>query len=148
MVIPLNGSEEVARLDFLVVAGVGGSVVGGSVGRLVWCTMGCVFTVVVTGAETKYYLLSHCTIKDTISHVRPLKNTRIYHKCEGRIEKSVWHQKACGVMTNGDPRDVFLSYPHTNNGFFILITTVFIYLLIYLTINFQKSLDTLRCNFT
>ena len=52
MVIPLNGSEEVARLDFLVVAGVGGSVVGGSVGALVWCTMCCVFTVVVTGAET------------------------------------------------------------------------------------------------
>ena len=34
-------------------------------------------------------------------------NIRIYHKCEGRIEKSVqriavWHRKACRVMTNGD----------------------------------------------
>ena len=33
---------------------------------------------------------------------------RIYHECEGRIEKSVpritfWHQEACRVMTNGDP---------------------------------------------
>ena len=52
LLVPLNGLEEVARLDFLVVAGDGGSVVGGSVGGLVWCTMGCVFTVVVTGAET------------------------------------------------------------------------------------------------
>ena len=33
---------------------------------------------------------------------------RIYHECEGRIEKtvpriSVWHHKACLVMTNSDP---------------------------------------------
>ena len=32
---------------------------------------------------------------------------RIYHECEGRIEKSVpriavWHHKACRVMTKGD----------------------------------------------
>ena len=36
------------------------------------------------------------------------KNIRIYHECEGGIEKSVpritdWHHKACRVMTNGDP---------------------------------------------
>ena len=34
--------------------------------------------------------------------------TRIYHGCEGRIEKSVpritvWHYEACRVMTNCDP---------------------------------------------
>ena len=33
------------------------------------------------------------------------------------------------MMTNGDPEGrIFLSYPHTNNGFFFLLTTVFIYL--------------------
>ena len=32
-------------------------------------------------------------------------------------------------MTNGDPEgQIFLSYPCTNNGFFFLLTTVFIYL--------------------
>ena len=57
---------------------------------------------------------------------------RIYHECEGRIEKSVpmiavWHHEACRVMTNGDPeRRIFLSYPHTNNGCIFLLTTVFI----------------------
>ena len=84
---------------------------------------------------------------------------RIYHECEGRIEKSVlrigvWHHEACRVMTNGDPEGlIFLSYTYTNNGFFFLFTTVFIYLFkcIYLflfKISFQKSLNTLRCNFT
>ena len=30
------------------------------------------------------------------------------------------------MMTNGDPEEqIFLSYPHTNNGFFFLLTTVF-----------------------
>ena len=52
---------------------------------------------------------------------------RIYHECEGRIEHSVprtavWHHEACRVMTNGDPEGrIFLSYPHTNNGFFYLL---------------------------
>ena len=33
------------------------------------------------------------------------------------------------MMTNGDPEGrIFLSYPHTNNGFFFLLATVFIYL--------------------
>ena len=60
----------------------------------------------------------------------------IYHKCEGRLEKSIrriafWHHEACRVMTNGDLEGrIFLSYPHTNNGFFFLLTTVFIYLFI------------------
>ena len=58
---------------------------------------------------------------------------RIYHECEGRIEKSVprnsvWHHEAFRVMTNGDPEEwIFLSYPHTNNGFFFLLTTVFLF---------------------
>ena len=42
------------------------------------------------------------------------------------------------MMTNGDPEGwIFLSYPHTNNGFFFLLTTIFIYLCIYL---FQNKL--------
>ena len=59
---------------------------------------------------------------------------RIYHECERWIEKSVsriavWHYEACVVMTNGDPEGrIFLSYPHTNNRLFFLLTTVFIYL--------------------
>ena len=53
-------------------------------------------------------------------------NIRINHECEGRIEKSVpriaiWHHEACRVMTNSDPEGwIFLSYPHTNNGFFFI----------------------------
>ena len=32
-------------------------------------------------------------------------------------------------LANGDPEGlIFLSYPHTNNGYFFLLTTVFIYL--------------------
>ena len=59
------------------------------------------------------------------------------HECEGMIEKSaqriaVWHYEACRVMTNGDPKGrIFLSYIHTNNGFFFLLTFIFIYLLFY-----------------
>ena len=44
-----------------------------------------------------------------------LGTIRIYHECEGRIEKSVsrialWHHEACRVMTNGDPEGRFF-YP-------------------------------------
>ena len=32
------------------------------------------------------------------------------------------------MMTNGDPEDHnFLFYPHTNNGFIFLLTTVFLF---------------------
>ena len=61
------------------------------------------------------------------------KIIRINHECEGRIEKivlmiAVWHHEACRVMANGDPEGrIFLSYPHPNNGFFFLFTTVLIY---------------------
>ena len=65
---------------------------------------------------------------------------RIYHECEGRIEKAVlriavWHHEACGVMPNGDREGrIFLSYPHMNNGLFSLLTTVFISVFISLFI--------------
>ena len=73
-------------------------------------------------------------------------NIRIYHECEGRIEKSirriaVWHHQACGVMTNGDPEGwIFLYNPHTNYGFFFLLTTV--------SLLENKFQEVLRCNFT
>ena len=60
---------------------------------------------------------------------------RIHHECEGGIEKSVpritdWHHEACRLMTNGDHEGrIFLSHPHTNNGFFFLLTTK--YLILY-----------------
>ena len=56
---------------------------------------------------------------------------RIYHEYEGMIEKSVlriafWHHEACRVHTNGDSEGrILLSYPHTNNGFFFLLATIF-----------------------
>ena len=47
------------------------------------------------------------------------------------------------MMTNRDLEGrIFLSYPHTNNGLFFLLTTVFIYLFIYFKISLQKSLNT------
>ena len=67
-------------------------------------------------------------------------NKSIMSECAERIEKSVpriavWHHEACRVMTNGDPEGRnFLSYPHTNNGLFFLLTTVFIYFSIYSSI--------------
>ena len=70
--------------------------------------------------------------------------------CEGRTEKSVpkitdWHHETCRVVTKGDPKGLaFLSYPHTNNGFFFLLTIVFF----YSKVRFQKSLNTLRCDMT
>ena len=64
-----------------------------------------------------------------------LKNEsiRIHNEYEGRIEKSVpritvWRHEACRVMTNGDHKGrIFLSYPHANNGFFFLLTAVFVF---------------------
>ena len=75
---------------------------------------------------------------------------RIYHECEGRIEEfvprfTIWHHEACRVMPNGDPEgQIFLSYPHKNNRFFFLLTTVFF----NFKMSFRKSLIMLRCNFT
>ena len=55
---------------------------------------------------------------------RACKIKRIYHECEGRIEKpvpriAVWHHEACRVMTNNDLEGQIF---HTNNGFFFLLT--------------------------
>ena len=69
-------------------------------------------------------------LRITIWHQEVAKTIILYDKCEGRIEKSVpWirvcYHRACRVMTNDDPEgQIFLSYPHMNNGFFFLLTTV------------------------
>ena len=58
-------------------------------------------------------------------------NIRIYHKCEGRVEKfilmiTVWNHQACGVMTNCDHKEwIFLSNPRTNNRIFSLLIIFF-----------------------
>ena len=72
-----------------------------------------------------------------------LKNIRIYHEYEGRLEKSVpriafWHLEVCRVTTNCDPEGrIFLSYPHLLSCsalflFIYLYNYLFIYLFIYL----------------
>ena len=77
-------------------------------------------------------------------------NKSIHHEYGGRIENSVprmtiWHHKACLVMTNGDPKGwTFLSYSHQNNGVFFLLTSRFH--ILFLTKGFQKFLNTLRCD--
>ena len=69
----------------------------------------------------------------TLLLIENMRNVRIHHECEGRTEKSIpriaiWYHEACLVMTNNDPEgQIFLSYPHTNNGFFFLLATIFIY---------------------
>ena len=70
-------------------------------------------------------------MESTFSHC--VQIIRIYHKCEGKIEKSVLrigvlHHEACWAMTNGDPQGrIFLSYPNTKkNGLIFLLTTVLI----------------------
>ena len=63
--------------------------------------------------------MSKCHIVGNIMH---------WLKCEGGIEKSIsritghrLHHEACRVMTKGDREGrIFLSNPHTNNGFFFL----------------------------
>ena len=53
---------------------------------------------------------------------------RIYHECEGGIEKSVpsifvWHQEACQVMTNGDhKRWIILSNLQLNKELIFLLS--------------------------
>ena len=86
--------------------------------------------------KENYFLITHSYLEAILQskHGFGKRNIRIYHECVGRIEKSipritVWHHKACQVMTNGDPGGrIFLSYPHTINGFFFLLNIVFVFL--------------------
>ena len=64
---------------------------------------------------------------------------RIYHKFEGRIEKSVpgiavWHHGSCRVMTNDDPEGRIFYPTLTQIVDFLLLTAVFIYLFFFLFI--------------
>ena len=54
------------------------------------------------------------------------KIIRIYHECEGGIEKSVmritvWHHQACQVMKT-DPKGQVFSIPHSQNNVFFFLT--------------------------
>ena len=80
-------------------------------------------------------------------------NIRIYHDCEGGIEKSFpritdWHHEACRVKTVGGREGrIFLSHPHTNIRFVFFcspLNTSFI--LDKTRKTFQKILNTLRCD--
>ena len=79
---------------------------------------------------TVYNTSNRCTQGTPVCAMILNKIIRIYHECEGRIEKSAlriadWHHEACRVMTNGDHEGwIFLSYPHTHDRFFFLLTTV------------------------
>ena len=53
---------------------------------------------------------------------------RIHYECEGEIEKSIpritdWHQDALMMIKGDHEEQIFLSHPHTNNGFSFLLTT-------------------------
>ena len=69
---------------------------------------------------------------------------RIYHECEGVIEKSGlriadWHLEACRVMTNGDREgQIFLSHP-------LLLANHQIRFFIFIKRS-QKLLNTLECD--
>ena len=72
-----------------------------------------------------------------------LEIIRIYHECEGRLEKSiprtaVWHHEASRVI----PRDRFFYPTLTRIMDYFSCSSVFF----YFKIRFQKSLYTLRCN--
>ena len=52
------------------------------------------------------------------------------------------------MMTNGDPEGrIFLSCPHTKNGLFFLLTTVFIYLFIYFKRKLPEVLEYAKMQF-
>ena len=80
-----------------------------------------------------------------LSSHSPLIIIRIYHECEGRIEKSVlriavWHHEGCRVMTSSDPQDGFFYPTLTRIMESFSCSSLFFFI--------QKSLTALRCNFT
>ena len=64
--------------------------------------------------------------------IQVLYNISIHHEYEGGIEKSVpritdWHHEACRVMTIVDREGwIFLSHPHTHDGYYFLLTTKYL----------------------
>ena len=82
-----------------------------------------------------FRVLDQVRRKPARSAAETCQNIRIYHECEGGMEKSVlritdWHHEACRVMKNCDPeRWIFLSHPHMNNELFFLLTSK--YLILY-----------------
>ena len=51
------------------------------------------------------------------------------------------------MMTNGDPEgQIFLSHPHTNNGFFFLLTTKYLIFIVKHGKGLKKILNTRSCD--
>ena len=79
-----------------------------------------------------FYSYIHFAILNTrVSDYDQERSIRIHHECEhgeDGIEKSLpmithWHHMACRVMTTVDYKgQIFLSHPHTYDGFFSLHT--------------------------
>ena len=85
--------------------------------------------------------------------LRQTCNIRIYHRCEGEIEKSVlritdWHHEACRVMTNVDLEGWIFLF-HTINGFFFHAhQSPFNTAFLYSKISSQKFRNRLRHDIT
>ena len=63
------------------------------------------------------------------------KIVRIYHNCEGRVEKSVtriavWHHEACRVMTNSDPEGRIF-HTLTRITFFFSCSPLLLFIIFY-----------------
>ena len=78
-----------------------------------------------------------------IVHVYLWHNIRTVHEYEVGVEKfilriTIWHYKACRVMTNGDPeawislshqisiKKILLYHPNSNDGYIFLLTIQFL----------------------
>ena len=79
------------------------------------------------------YTLARCLLDTRFICVHTLcENIRVYHACEGRIEKYVpritdWRHRTCRVITIGDHEgQIFLSHPRTNSGFISLLTAKYL----------------------
>ena len=85
-----------------------------------------------TPKDNRICSVFYCSLMRAINSTDPvprlkLQDIRINRVCGFGIEKSVqritvWHHKACRVITNGDSEgQIFLSHPHTNDGVFFLL---------------------------
>ena len=73
--------------------------------------------VLVRARETQPHMLTCKLYTYSVTLSKNTKTIRIYHECEGRIEKTRPKYR------RGDPEGwTFLSRPHTNNIFFFLLT--------------------------
>ena len=75
---------------------------------------------IITIWRTSAIEVTACFIKKYTFRNERCATKRIYHRCWGwwqnpSLAITVWHHSASLVMPDSDPRDGFLSIPHTNN---------------------------------